>query len=584
MYPTKLKYADITSVFKGKGSKADMDNQRGLFNLVTIRSIIDKLIYMDEYEKVDGNLTDCNVGARKQRNIRDNLFVVNGVINAVIAKDDKPVDIELFDISKCFDSLWLKECLNDLYEAGLDSSNLNLIYEGNKECFVAVKTPSGQTKRILINETVMQGSVWGPLCCTTTMDKIGQKAYKTGSPLYRYKGMISIPPLGMVDDELTIAECGPNATLTNVVMNNFTESKKLKFGIKKCNKMHIGDETLVCEEIRVHEDVGKTVTKDKYVGDVLSSDGSNTENVKERTDKGYGIVNDILSILSEIPLGPYRTSVGIKLREAMLLNGILFNSEIWYNVKEEEEQKLSDVDEYLLRSILGAPAKTPKEALFLESGCVPVKFILKMRRLMYLHHILRRPKEELIRKFYDAQKAKLSKGDWVKTALENIKELNLNLDEEKISQMSKYKFKKIVKEKLLTVAFNYLIEKKQTHSKMLNTDYEKLKIQSYLKSDSGLTTDEKKLLMKFRTRMASVKDNFKNQYEDQLCQLCKSVNEDQIHLFSCQKILDRCDDLANNVDIEYEDIFASKSKQVKAVKLLSKIWETREQLLKEINQ
>ena len=88
--------------------------------------------------------------------------------------------------------------------------------------------------------------------------------------------------------------------------------------------------------------------------------------MKERTDKGYGIVNEILSILQEIPLGPYKISVGLKLREAMLLNGILFNSEIWYNVKLDEVQKLSQVDEYLLRNILGVPSKTPKEALYLE--------------------------------------------------------------------------------------------------------------------------------------------------------------------------------------------------------------------------
>ena len=206
-----------------------MDNQRGLFNLVTIRSIVDKLIYIDEYETVDKNLTDCNVGARKHRNIRDNLFVVNGVINAAIQKDVAPVDIGLCDISKCFDSLWLKECLNDLYENGLTNSNLNLLYEGNKECFLAIKTPNGSTKRIEMKELVMQGSVWGPLCCTATMDKIGKKAYKSGSPLYNYKGLVSIPPLGMVDDELTMAECGTASTLTNVTMNCFTESKKLKF-------------------------------------------------------------------------------------------------------------------------------------------------------------------------------------------------------------------------------------------------------------------------------------------------------------------------------------------------------------------
>ena len=280
---------------------------------------------------------------------------------------------------------------------------------------MAVNTSNGQTERIVMNEIVMQGSVWGGLCCTKTMDKIRQKAYKTGASLYTYKGMVSIPPLGMVDDELTIAECGTKATLTNAMMNTFTESKKLKFGIKKCNKMHIGKETRVCEEIKVHDSYGKTVLKDKYIGDIISADGTNEANIKERIDKGYGIVNEIVSILEEIPLGSYRISVGLKLREAMLLNGILFNSEIWYNVKEEDIQKLSAVDEYLLRNILGAPSKTPIEALYLETGCLPIKFVLKTRRLMYLHHILSRSEDEVIRKFYEAQKSKPSKGDWSKT-------------------------------------------------------------------------------------------------------------------------------------------------------------------------
>ena len=260
-FPKKMKYADITSVYKGRGSKTDMDNQRGLFNLVTIRTIVDKLIYLDEYKTIDDNLTDCNVGARKKRNIRDNLFVVNGVINSVIKKNDKPIDVGLFDIIKCFDTLWLKECLNDLYEAGLQNSNLNLLYEGNKECFMSVKTPGGKTERVKMDEIVMQGSVWGPLLCTGTMDKIGKKAYKTGATLYKYKGLVSVPPLGMVDDELTMAECGAQSTLTNAMINNFTESKKLKLRIKK------------------------------YIGDVISADGYNTANIKERCDKGYGIAN-----------------------------------------------------------------------------------------------------------------------------------------------------------------------------------------------------------------------------------------------------------------------------------------------------
>ena len=79
----------------------------------------------------------------------------------------------------------------------------------------------------------------------------------------------------------------------------------------------------------MHDNVGKTVEKDKYVGDVVTNEGSNKENIRERMNKGYGIVNEILSILSEIPFGPYRNSVGLKLKEAMLISGMMFTSEIW---------------------------------------------------------------------------------------------------------------------------------------------------------------------------------------------------------------------------------------------------------------
>ena len=323
------------------------------------------------------------------------------------------------------------------------------------------------------------------------------------------------------------------------------------------------------------------VVQDKYVGDVLEANGSNKANIKERVDKGYGIVNEILSILSEIPLGPFRMSVGLKLREAMFLNGVLFNSEIWYKVKEDEEQKLSDVDEFLLRSILGVPSKTPKEALFLETGCVPIKFILKQRRLMYLHHILKRPQSELIRKVYEAQKSKPSKGDWYETVTENLIELNVNKSDEQISQMSKYKFRKLLKKMIHNSAFDYLMRKKQSHSKMSDIEYNKLEMQRYLKSDSGLSDAEKQFLVKFRLRMASLRKNFQNQYQDKKCQLCSTEDEDQIHLFRCTKLLESCVDLANNIEIEFEDIFGSLSKQKKAVMLLMKIWDKREELIKQ---
>ena len=104
---------------------------------------------------------------------------------------------------------------------------------------------------------------------------------------------------------------------------------------------------------------------------------------------------------------------GLRLRQAMLVNGCLFNSEAWYGVKESDMKLLEKVDESLLRGILNSHAKIPLEALYLETGALPIRFIIASRRLMYLHNILQRDSKELVRKIYNAQKADTSPGDFV---------------------------------------------------------------------------------------------------------------------------------------------------------------------------
>ena len=73
--PDEWRIAHITPIYKNKGARNNFENYRGIFRVSVLRAILDRLIYNDEYEKIDRNLSDSNVGARKHRNIRDNLFV-----------------------------------------------------------------------------------------------------------------------------------------------------------------------------------------------------------------------------------------------------------------------------------------------------------------------------------------------------------------------------------------------------------------------------------------------------------------------------------------------------------------------------
>ena len=114
-YPECLELCNISSLWKSKGSRNDFDSYRGVFRVTVFRSILDRLIYNDDYKTIDANLTDSNVGARKQRNIRDNIFVMNAIINSITKENEESLDCQIFDVDKCFDSLWLNEVINCLY-------------------------------------------------------------------------------------------------------------------------------------------------------------------------------------------------------------------------------------------------------------------------------------------------------------------------------------------------------------------------------------------------------------------------------------------------------------------------------------
>ena len=100
-YPKILEKCNVMSIHKKK-SKKEFDNYRGVFRVEILRTILDRLTYNDCYNTIDNNLTDGNVGARKQRSVIDNIFVVNAIINSVTNSDCPLIQVQVVDIEKFF--------------------------------------------------------------------------------------------------------------------------------------------------------------------------------------------------------------------------------------------------------------------------------------------------------------------------------------------------------------------------------------------------------------------------------------------------------------------------------------------------
>ena len=164
---------------------------------------------------------------------------------------------------------------------------------------MVVNTPHGLSKREQIDEIVMQGDVLAPLISSLQVDTIGKECLDENKHLYFYKDSVPIPPLGLVDDLLTISSCGFRTTQMNQYLNSKTAEKRLQFSTSKCIKLHIGkscNDTL-CRETHVDgwnvdvvtdEETGicfqsesfggsekmKVKQEQTYLGDVISSEGN----------------------------------------------------------------------------------------------------------------------------------------------------------------------------------------------------------------------------------------------------------------------------------------------------------------------
>ena len=149
-------------------------------------------------------------------------------------------------------------------------------------------------------------------------------------------------------------------------------------------------------------------------------------------------INEICSIMEENWFGQYFFQVLTTLRNALLINSILSNASVWYNLKQKEIDQLEKWDSILMARGLSSSKKTSPIIMYLELGWTPIRFLLKSRRIMFLHYLLNEKTDSLLFKFFQAQLNSQIKGDWILTVKQDMIDIKLNhYTFNQIKQMSK---------------------------------------------------------------------------------------------------------------------------------------------------
>ena len=574
--PIFMNYANVTTVPK-KGSKLLLENERGIFRVSVLRSILMRLIYNEKYEEIDGNMSDYQMGARKNKGCRNNIFLINGIIHDVMTSKKKtPVLFQIYDYKQMFDAMHLEKAISDIYDVGVSDDNLSLLYKANNDVRMAVNTPDGLTDRQRVENVVLQGDTWGSLLASVQVDWICKEVANTDYG-YKYMDKLPVTLLGLVDDLIGVSEVGYKAQQLNAVLNVKTAENRLQFGVSKCKSLIVGknlsnmintklsvdkwnvnySENDLVETYHGRVDIEQT-DQVKYLGFILSNKGSNMPHIKEIKKKSIWIIRKIFAKLESLHLKKYYFQSAIIFLNVILRSSILYACETFYNLKEIEIRQLERIEEGYLRMMFKTSKGCPITQLYLESGQFPARFAIKKCRLLFLKCLLEENPESLIYKFLKLQFENPTKGDWASSCLDDLRALEINLSLEEIEKTTKKQFKEIVNQSIKQKAFEYLENKRKSKGKEIR--YTELKMAEYLQPGYvNITLTEQRGIFSLRNRMIEISENFSTKIKKEICNCGEELS--MKHIYMCEYL----SEFKNRETPIFEQIFQENISEQKEI-------------------
>ena len=146
-----------------------MDNKRGIFLTNILSKLYEKVLDVLTIEIVKINEYQC--GGQKGCGTIDNMILMRSVIDNNRRLNRKTY-CYFADAYTCFDKLCLKDCLVELWIAGMRQREVYMLYEINKESNIVIETPIGMTDSMTVHDIMKQCTIFGPKLCSVATKKI----------------------------------------------------------------------------------------------------------------------------------------------------------------------------------------------------------------------------------------------------------------------------------------------------------------------------------------------------------------------------------------------------------------------------
>ena len=428
----------------------------------------------------------------------------------------------------------------------------------NELCNVTLRTPHGTSHPFTCERIVKQGAVLSTSLCgssTSQLTKELEQLPECGANILDAQ----VKAVLFVDDTITA-----NTDIIGTIRSHehfirFSRRKRLGLNGPKCVLIIINPRKDMPPPVLLVDGVEiQVVSFAKYLGDIISANGGNSDLIRDRVKKGKAIIISALSLCNDMTLGYHYIGSALLLYQAIFIASVLFNSQAWTNITKSQITQLRTVQLKYLKRTLQVPNSTPNAFTFLELGVLPVEFEIHKRQLMFLHHIHTLPLDDPVQRILSQQKLLPYEKNWWNGVVQLLEKYDLR--DVNYGDITKEEWKSIVNINITDYAFKQLKNECSGMTKTFHLKYESFERQQYLTS---CPSDIARLIFKIRGRVLNCRDNHHSSNEILTCRMCNVHIETQNHnthtinckqLFSSDDIISLQTYMSSSCDIDLEQL------------------------------
>ena len=137
----------------------------------------------------------------------------------------------------------------------------------------------------------------------------------------------------------------------------------------------------------------------------------------------------IEALVNETGLGVHTVNVHLLLYQSLFISCLLFNSQAWSNIKDNDLVRLEKLQVKCLKKILQLPQSTANSFVYLEFGKLPIRYIIERNQLTFLHHIMHLDIEDPVRVMLEKMKKFSGEINWWNRVVKLVEKYEIRLED-----------------------------------------------------------------------------------------------------------------------------------------------------------